>query len=91
MRPVFAFLITCLLTACSTTTIYLVRHAGKVDETNSTELSPAGRQRAIALADTLAKIAAGEFDNLLRVRVRQSPFDKSIDLSETTYGQMTPP
>lgn len=42
------------LTACSTTTVYIVRHAEKVDETDSTDLSPAGKQRALALADTLA-------------------------------------
>ncbi|MCC5612666.1 histidine phosphatase family protein [Nostoc sp. CHAB 5834] len=42
------------LTACSTTTVYLVRHAEKVDETDSTDLNPSGRQRALALADTLA-------------------------------------
>ncbi len=43
-----------LLTACSTTTVYLVRHAEKVDETDSTDLSPVGQRRAQVLADTLA-------------------------------------
>lgn len=160
-------LLTLLLCSCSTTTVYIVRHAEKVDETDSTDLSPAGRQRAIALADTLAnrgidsifttpfrrthqtaeplakrmnvrivdypskpveaivsrvsnvrdktvlvvghsntileiarglgakptlaKIESGDFDNLLLVRIRRRPFGKSIDLSQTTYGQITPP
>lgn len=44
-----------LLTACSTTTVYIVRHAEKVNETDTTDLSPAGHQRALALADTLAR------------------------------------
>lgn len=49
-----AMLISVFLTGCSITTVYVVRHAEKVDETDSTDLSPAGRQRALALADTLA-------------------------------------
>lgn len=44
-----------LLSSCSTTTVYIVRHAEKVDDTDSTNLSPAGEQRALALADTLAQ------------------------------------
>jgi broad specificity phosphatase PhoE len=42
-----------LLTACSTTTVYIVRHAEKVNETDTTNLTPAGYARAEALADTL--------------------------------------
>ena len=42
------------LTACSTTTVYIVRHAEKVNETDTTNLTPAGYARAAALADTLA-------------------------------------
>ena len=51
---VIAGLVVGLFAACSTTTVYIVRHAEKVDETDSTDLSPAGQRRAIALADTLA-------------------------------------
>lgn len=155
------------ITGCSTTTVYIVRHGEKVDESDSTNLSPAGFARANALADTLAnrgidsifstpyrrtrqtaeplakrigvaitnyppkpvdaiikrigpirnktvlvvghsntileiakglgasptlsKIESGDFDNLLRVRIHRGPFAKSVDLSETTYGQITPP
>ena len=42
------------LMACSTTTVYIVRHAEKVNETDTTNLTPAGYARAAALADTLA-------------------------------------
>ena len=51
---IVAVVVICFFAACSTTTVYLVRHAEKVDETDSTDLSPAGQRRAIALADTLA-------------------------------------
>jgi broad specificity phosphatase PhoE len=147
--------------------VYIVRHAEKVDESDSTDLSPAGRQRALALADmlanrgidsifttpyrrtrqtaeplakrinvrsvdyalkpleaitsrvsrtqnktvlvvghsntileiakglgakpTLTKIESGDFDNLLQVRIHRRPFGKSVDLSQTTYGLITPP
>jgi broad specificity phosphatase PhoE len=50
----YLFLLASLsLTACSTTTIYIVRHAEKVNETDTTNLTPAGYVRAEALADTL--------------------------------------
>ncbi len=155
-----------LLTSCSTTTVYLARHAEKVDESDSTNLSTTGKMRAVALADTLAnshvdmilttpyrrtrqtaaplaerlhlpieiypaspisfgvdrmnhirnktvlvvghsntvlELARGlgaaptltaikgtDFDNLLQVRIRRTPFRRSVQLRETTYGQPTP-
>ncbi|WP_460978437.1 SixA phosphatase family protein [Spirosoma knui] len=164
---VFSTLLMLVLSSCSTTTVYIVRHAEKVDETDSTDLSPAGHQRAQALADTLAnrgidsifttpyrrtrqtaeplakrikvpsvdyapkpldaiskrvsglknktvlvvghsntileiarglgatpslaKIESGDFDNLLRVRIQRRVFGTSVDISQTTYGQPTPP
>ena len=168
MRSFFLLTISVtLLTACSTTTIYIVRHGEKVSEADTTDLSAAGKQRAVALADTLAnkgidsifttpyrrtrqtaeplaqrinvrmveypakpndaiinrvshirgktvlvvghsntildiakglgtqpsmaKIESGDFDNLLRVRIHRGLFGKSVMLSQTTYGQMTPP
>jgi phosphohistidine phosphatase SixA len=162
--PVLSLL--ALLTSCSTTTVYLARHAEKVDESDSTDLSIVGRMRATALADTLANsyvnmvlttpyrrtrqtaeplaqrlglpigtypaapIGAGvnqinrirnktvlvighsntilelarglgaaptlttiqgtDFDNLLQLRIRRTPFGRSVQLRETTYGQPTP-
>lgn len=44
-----------LLSSCSTTTVYIVRHGEKVSDTDSTDLSPAGQQRALTLADTLSR------------------------------------
>lgn len=167
MHPYLFLLFLLFLTGCSTTTVYIVRHAEKIDETDSTDLSPAGRQRAVALADTLAgrgidsifttpfrrtrqtaepltnringqissypaqpnsvivnrlnrirgkevlvvghsntileiakglgtqprlaRIDAGDFDNLLIVRIRRGPFTKPVSLTEKTYGVITPP
>jgi len=54
-RLLVTLLTACLLSSCSTTTIYIVRHGEKVADTDSTDLSPAGKQRALALADTLAR------------------------------------
>lgn len=166
MRSTLLFVVVVMLLAsCSTTTVYIVRHAEKVNDTDSTDLSPAGFARAAALAETLgtsgidsifttpyrrtrqtaeplakrigvrlmdykstdviisrimairhktvlvvghsntileiakglgtkptlSKIESGDFDNLLRVRIHRGPFSKSIDLSQTTYGQPTAP
>lgn len=160
------FSLLALLTSCSTTTVYLARHAEKVDESDSTDLSVTGKMRAVALADTLAnrhvdrilttpyrrtrqtaaplaerlhlpietyaaspislgvdrinhvrnetvlvighsntvlELARGlgatptvtvikgtDFDNLLQLRIRRTPFRRSVRLRETTYGQPTP-
>ncbi len=56
MRLLYCLLLlaTLFLTACSTTTVYIVRHAEKVNETDTTNLTSAGYARAAALADTLA-------------------------------------
>ena len=56
MRLSYSFLVlaSLLLTACSTTTVYIVRHAEKVNETDTTNLTPAGYARAAALVDTLS-------------------------------------
>lgn len=170
MRFVYGFLIliTCLLAACSpTTTVYIVRHAEKVNESDTTNLSPAGYARANVLAEilankridsifttpyrrtrqtaqplaqrvnlplidypakptqavvdrlarmrnktilvvghsntildiakglgahpTLTQIESEDFDNLLQINIRQRPSRKSVSITQTTYGQMTPP
>ncbi|WP_229311834.1 phosphoglycerate mutase family protein [Larkinella rosea] len=41
------------LTACSTSTVYIVRHGEKVSEADTTSLSAVGFERAQALADRL--------------------------------------
>ena len=42
------------LTACSTSTVYIVRHAEKINEADSSGLTAVGLERAQALADRLA-------------------------------------
>ncbi|GAB3896318.1 phosphoglycerate mutase family protein [Larkinella knui] len=42
------------LTACSTSTVYVVRHAEKINETDSSGLTVAGLERSLALANRLA-------------------------------------
>ncbi|GAB3952271.1 phosphoglycerate mutase family protein [Spirosoma harenae] len=41
------------LASCSTTTVYIVRHAEKVNESDTTNLTDVGYARAAALADVL--------------------------------------
>ncbi|QJW88420.1 histidine phosphatase family protein [Spirosoma taeanense] len=167
LRSLCYTLLILLLASCSTTTVFIVRHAEKVDESDSTHLSQAGQVRAVVLADTLANrgidsifttpyrrtrqtaqplsqrlglpivsypasptsaivqrlerirgkealvvghsntildiakglgvtptlstIASGDFDNLFQVRIRRTPFGKSVLLTEKTYGHPTPP
>ncbi|GAB4032872.1 SixA phosphatase family protein [Spirosoma jeollabukense] len=57
------------LTACSTTTVYIVRHGEKVNESDTTNLSPAGYARANALADTLAN---REIDSIFSTPFRRT-------------------
>ena len=54
MRFVYGLILTLILSSCSTTTVYIVRHAEKVNESDTTNLSPAGYIRAADLAKTLA-------------------------------------
>lgn len=75
------------LTSCSTTTVYLVRHAEKVDESDSTDLSVVGKARAIALADTLASKHVDLILTTLYRRTRQTaePLAQRMNLPIETY------
>ncbi len=53
MKNIFPCLLLLLLTACSTTKIYVVRHAEKMSTGADPGLTPEGKQRAIALKDLL--------------------------------------
>ena len=77
----------CLLNSCSTTTVYIVRHAEKVDDTDSTNLSPAGQQRALALADTLARHDVDSIFSTPYRRTRQTaqPLADRLALSIVPY------
>ncbi len=83
-----AMLISVLLTGCSTTTVYVVRHAEKVDETDSTDLSPAGRQRALALVDTLANQGIDSIFTTPYRRTRQTaePLANRIAVRSVDYS-----
>ena len=83
----FTVLLACLLTACATTTVYIVRHAEKVDETDSTDLSPAGKQRALALADTLASRGIDSIFTTPYRRTRQTaePLAQRLAIQSVAY------
>jgi phosphohistidine phosphatase SixA len=83
-----SFLLAITLTACSTTTVYLVRHAEKVDESDSTDLSPAGKQRALALADTLASRGIDSIFTTPYRRTRQTaePLAQRLGMQSRDYA-----
>lgn len=66
---VFLFVVS---TACSTTTVYIVRHAEKLNETDTTDLTPAGYARATALAETLANRGIDSIFSTPYYRTRQT-------------------
>ena len=67
----FAFLLF-ISTACSTTTVYIVRHAEKLNETDTTDLTPAGYARATALAETLGNRGIDSIFSTPYYRTRQT-------------------
>lgn len=67
----FAFLLF-ISTACSTTTVYIVRHAEKLNETDTTDLTPAGYERATALAETLGNRGIDSIFSTPYYRTRQT-------------------
>ncbi|GAB4035901.1 SixA phosphatase family protein [Spirosoma gilvum] len=60
------------LTGCSTTTVYIVRHAEKVSEADTTDLTPAGHARATALADRLGNASIDSIFTTPYRRTRQT-------------------
>ncbi len=96
MRLPFSLLLTvlaaCLFTSCSTTTVYIVRHAEKVDETDSTDLSPAGKQRAMALANTLADRGIDSIFTTPYRRTRQTaePLAQRLAIRSVAYPASPP-
>lgn len=81
------FFLIVLSTACSTTTVYIVRHAEKVNETDTTDLTPAGYARAAALAETLADKGIDSIFSTPYYRTRQTaqPLAKRIGLQIIDY------
>lgn len=54
------------------TTVYIVRHAEKLNTESDTPLSPAGEERAIALADRLADAKVQQIYATTRLRTQQT-------------------
>ncbi|UFH54621.1 histidine phosphatase family protein [Spirosoma sp. KNUC1025] len=76
-----------LLTGCSTTTVYIVRHGEKVNESDTTNLNAAGMQRALVLADTLATKGIDSIFTTPYRRTRQTaePLAQRINVRLTDY------
>ncbi len=77
-----------LLTSCSTTTVYIVRHAEKVNESDTTDLSPIGHQRAQALAEVLANKGIDSIFTTPTRRTRQTaaPLAKRLTIQSVDYS-----
>lgn len=84
---IFLLFLTVISAACSTTTVYIVRHAEKVNETDTTDLTPAGYARATALADTLANAGIDSIFTTPYYRTRQTaqPLVKRISIPSADY------
>ncbi|MBN8826002.1 MULTISPECIES: phosphoglycerate mutase family protein [unclassified Spirosoma] len=89
MRLIYALaiLVSLGLTACSTTTVYIVRHAEKVSEADTTNLTPAGYARAAALADQLGNASIDSIFTTPYRRTRQTaqPLATRLGLSLIDY------
>ncbi len=88
MRSILLFIgLITLSTACSTTTVYIVRHAEKVNETDTTDLTPAGYARAAALADTLANRGIDSIFTTPYYRIHQTaqPLAKRLGIRPVDY------
>ena len=68
-KQFYLFVLLLLLTGCSTTRYYLVRHAEKTSAPKDPGLSPAGMQRALALRDSLL---AAHIDHLYATPYRRT-------------------
>lgn len=91
MKRVAAFLLLSCLVACATraqSTVFIVRHAEKIDSTPDAELSAAGKARAASLAQMLkdtgvARIYATDFK---RTQQTAAPLAKMLGLAVTTVS-----
>jgi len=75
------------LSACSTSTVYIVRHAEKKNSTDTSSLTPAGLQRAQALADALAGESISQILTTPYRRTQQTaqPLAQRLNVPITTY------
>ncbi|WP_234736467.1 SixA phosphatase family protein [Tellurirhabdus bombi] len=91
-RPFYLTIVVSLaifsLSSCSTSTIYIVRHAEKVSEADTTSLSPVGFQRAEDLAGALIN---AQIDSILttpyrRTRQTAEPLARQLNLPIVSYS-----
>ncbi|WP_345269911.1 SixA phosphatase family protein [Nibrella viscosa] len=75
------------LTGCSTTTVYIVRHAERANDSDTTSISAAGHQRAQALADRLAGTGIDSIFTTPYLRTRQTaaPLAQRLNIQPVTY------
>ena len=75
-----------LSTSFSQSTVFIVRHAEKADDSKDAELSEAGRARAEALANMLrdSKISVIYTTELKRTQQTAAPLAKALGLTVTT-------
>jgi phosphohistidine phosphatase SixA len=75
-----------LSSSFSQSTVYIVRHAEKADDSKDAELSEAGRARAEALANVLrdSKISAIYTTEFKRTQQTAAPLAKALGLTITT-------
>lgn len=89
LMRLFALLIALLFVsmACSTTTVYIVRHAEKLNETDTSDLTPAGYARAAVFAQTLANRGIDSIFSTPYRRTRQTAqaLAKRIGVPVTDY------
>lgn len=76
------------LTSCSTTNVYIVRHAEKLNETDTSSLTPAGFRRAQALAAELTNVRIDSLFSTPYRRTRQTlePLARQRNLPVGTYA-----
>ncbi|WP_128545671.1 SixA phosphatase family protein [Larkinella soli] len=87
MRNILIGFLLAGLSACSTSTVYIVRHAEKRNDTDTSTLTPAGSERAQALAE---RLAGRNIDLILttpyaRTRLTAAPLAKQRNLTTGTY------
>lgn len=87
MNKLLPFILSFLLSACSTSKIYITRHAERANESDTTSISAAGQARARALAD---RLAGAQIDSIfvtpyLRTEQTAAPLAARLRLPTTKY------
>lgn len=75
------------LTSCSTSTIYIVRHAERANDSDTTSISAVGQRRAQVLAERLGNSGIDSIFTTPYLRTRQTaaPLAQRLNISLATY------